>query len=58
MPAGVHRNPQYQIRTEKELIDKIDIISRKENRSRNMQISYILKNYVNQYELEHGTVGE
>lgn len=48
--------PQILIRTEKELIEKLDIIAKKENRSRANLAETVLKEYVKQYEQEHGDI--
>lgn len=37
---------QITVRLTKEMIDKIDEIAKKETRTRNQQIEYILKNYI------------
>jgi hypothetical protein len=41
---------------EKELIDKVNILAKKETRSTNQQIIYILKKYIEQYEQENGRI--
>ncbi len=48
--------PQILIRTDKELITKLDIIAKKQNRSRANLAETILKEYVEQYEQEQGRV--
>lgn len=48
--------PQILIRTDKELINKLDIIAKKNNRSRANLAETILKQYVEQYEQEHGRI--
>lgn len=48
--------PQILIRTDKELITKLDIIAKKSNRSRANLAETILKQYVEQYEKEHGRI--
>ena len=48
--------PQILIRTEKELIEKLDIIAKKKNRSRANLAETVLKQYVEQYEQEHGSI--
>lgn len=48
--------PQILIRTDKELITKLDIIAKKNNRSRANLAETILKQYVEQYELENGRI--
>lgn len=44
--------PQILIRTDKELIEKLDIIAKKQNRSRANLAETILKDYVEKYEKE------
>lgn len=46
--------PQILIRTDKELITKLDMIAKKNNRSRANLAETILKQYVEQYEQENG----
>lgn len=53
MPSDL---PRLTVRMEQELIDKINMIAKKENRSTNQQINYILKKYVEQYEQENGHI--
>ncbi len=48
--------PQILIRTDKELITKLDTIAKKSNRSRANLAETILKQYVEQYEQEHGRI--
>lgn len=42
----------FNVRIPEELNEKIKKISEKENRSKNQQIEYILKEYVKKYETE------
>ena len=53
MPSDL---PRLTVRTEKELIDKVNILAKKESRSTNQQIVYILKKYVEQYEQDNGRI--
>lgn len=53
MPSDL---PRLTVRMEKELIDKVNILSKKESRSTNQQIVYILKKYVEQYEQDNGRI--
>ena len=48
--------PQILIRTDKELITKLDIIAKKNNGSRANLAETILKKYVEQYEQENGRI--
>ena len=48
--------PQILIRTDKELIEKLDIIAKKQNRSRANLAETILKDFIVQYEKENGRV--
>ena len=53
MPSDL---PRLTVRMEKELIDKVNILAKKESRSTNQQIVYILKKYVEQYEQDSGRI--
>lgn len=53
MPSDL---PRLTVRMEKELIDKVNVIAKKESRSTNQQIIYILKKYIEQYERENGRI--
>lgn len=53
MPSDL---PRLTVRMEQELIDKVNMIAKKENRSTNQQINYILKKYIEQYEQENGRI--
>ncbi len=48
--------PQILIRTDKELIEKLDIIAKRQNRSRANLAETILKDFIEQYEKEHGRI--
>lgn len=48
--------PQILIRTDKELISKLDTIAKKQNRSRANLAETILKEYVEKYEQEQGRI--
>lgn len=51
MPSNL---PRLTLRMEQELIDKINQIAEKENRSTNQQITYVIKKYIEKYEEENG----
>lgn len=53
MPSDL---PRLTVRMEQELINKINMIAKKENRSTNQQINHILKKYIEQYEKENGRI--
>lgn len=53
MPSDL---PRLTVRTEQEIIDKMNIIAKKENRSTNQQINHVLKKYIEQYEKENGRI--
>lgn len=55
MPSNL---PRLTVRMEKELIDKVNVIAKKESRSTNQQIIYILKKYIEQYERENGRISD
>lgn len=48
--------PQILIRTNQELIDKLDILAKAQNRSRGNLAETILLDYVNKYESKHGNI--
>ena len=49
---GEHKQKLYSFRTDDELIEKLNIIAEKHSRTRNKEIEYALKKYVEQYEQE------
>jgi metal-responsive CopG/Arc/MetJ family transcriptional regulator len=53
MPSN---KPRVLIRTEQEIIDKLDVIAKEENRSRSKTIEYLIKNYIKKYEKENGEI--
>lgn len=53
MPSNL---PRLTVRMEQELIDKINKVAEKENRSVNQQITYVVKKYIEQYEKENGHI--
>lgn len=55
MPSDL---PRLTVRMEKELIDKVNVIAKRESRSTNQQIIYILKKYIEQYERENGRTSD
>ena len=46
----------FNLRISEEMSDKLTIIAKQEDRSKNKQIEYILKKYIQQYEKENGTI--
>lgn len=46
----------FNLRISEEMSDKLTIIAQQEERSKNKQIEYILKKYIQQYEAENGTI--
>lgn len=48
--------PRIVIYTEQHTIEKLDIIAKSENRSRGNMAETILKQYIEQYEKEHGHI--
>lgn len=53
MPSDL---PRLTVRMDQEFIDKINKIAKRENRSTNQQITYIIKKYIEQYEQENGRI--
>ena len=48
--------PKIVIYTDKEIIEKLDLIASKQNRSRGNMGETIIKEYITQYEKEHGRI--
>lgn len=48
--------PQFSIRTEQDVFDKISYIAAKNERSANKEITYLLKKHIQLYENEHGEI--
>lgn len=46
----------FNLRISEEMNDKIAYIAQQEERSKNRQIEYILKKYIQQYEKENGII--
>lgn len=53
MPSS---KPRLMTYTDKDIIEKFDIISKKENRSMSKQLEFIVKEYINNYEKKNGRV--
>lgn len=53
MPSAI---PMRGLRMEDDLYLKLKYIASKENRSYNQEAVYILKNFVEQYESQHGPI--
>lgn len=47
---------QTVLRLEDDVYDKIRVLARKEHRSINNMLEHILQSYVEEYELENGTI--
>lgn len=50
------KKPQFMIRTDKEIIDKITYIAQQNERSTTQEIVYLIKKEIKSYEKEHGTI--
>lgn len=48
--------PQFNIRVEQSVIDKITYIAGKNERSANKEIVYLIKQRIEKYESEHGEI--
>ena len=53
MPSS---KPRLMTYTDKDIIEKFDIISKKENRSMSKQLEFIVKVCINNYEKKNGRV--
>lgn len=50
------KKPQFVIRTEKEILEKISHIANENERSTTQEIVYLIKNRIKEYEAEHGEI--
>ena len=50
------KKPQFVIRTDKEVIDKIKVIAEENERSTSQHIVYLIKKEIEQYEQEKGEI--
>ncbi len=50
------KKPMFTLRTEQQNIDKLKYIADIEGRSDNKQLEYILKQFITNYENQHGTI--
>lgn len=48
--------PRLLIRTDKEIIAKLDVIAKEQNRSRSNTVENIIKTYIKEYEKQNGTI--
>lgn len=53
---GKNLQKLYSFRTNDELIEKLNIIAEKHSRTRNKEIEYALKQYVENYETQEGRI--
>lgn len=53
---GVHKQKLFSFRTNDELIEKLNIIAEKHSRTRNKEIEYALKQYVENFENQEGKI--
>lgn len=53
---GEHKQKLFSFRTNDELIEKLNIIAEKHSRTRNKEIEYALKQYVENYETQEGKI--
>ena len=50
------KKPQFVIRTEKEVLEKIGYIAAENERSTTQEIVFLIKNHIKKYEKEHGEI--
>lgn len=53
---GKYKNKAYPLRIDDDLMDKVRKIAEKEDRPVSRQLERIIKQYVEQYEKEHGRI--
>ena len=53
---GKYKNKAYSLRIDNELMEKVKIIAENEDRPISKQLERIIRQYVEQYEKEHGEI--
>nr|WP_295265839.1 hypothetical protein [uncultured Blautia sp.] len=53
---GTYKNKAYSLRIDADVMDKMKIIADNNSRSKNKEIEYALKKYVDVYEAQHGEI--
>lgn len=53
---GIHKNKAYNLRLEEELMNKVRMIAEKEDRPLSKQFERIIKKYVDEYEIQNGSI--
>lgn len=53
---GTYKNKAYSLRIDANVMDKMKIIADNNSRSKNKEIEYALKKYVDVYEAQHGEI--
>ena len=53
---GKYKNKAYSLRIDNELMEKVKIIAENEDRPISKQLERIIRQYVEQYEEEHGKI--
>ncbi|MBD5522036.1 MAG: Arc family DNA-binding protein [Lachnospiraceae bacterium] len=53
---GKYKNKAYSLRIDNELMEKVKIIAENEDRPISKQLERIIRQYVEQYEKEHGKI--
>lgn len=53
---GEYKNKAYPLRIDGRLMEKLKIIADEHNRTKNKEIEYALRKYVDIYEAQHGEI--
>lgn len=53
---GEYKNKAYPLRIDGRLMEKLSVIARDHNRTKNKEIEYALRKYVDIYEAQHGEI--
>lgn len=53
---GKYKNKAYPLRIDGTIMDKLEIIANNNSRSKNKEIEFALKRYVDVYEAQHGEI--
>lgn len=48
--------PRYTLRIEKEILEKLNVIAKNNERSTNQEIVYLIKKHVEKYENQNGNI--
>ena len=53
---GEYKNKAYPLRIDGKIMEKLRIIAERNSRTKNKEIEFALKQYVDVYEIQHGEI--